>query len=120
MTSSNQTSPAPFRFNATTFVRAGAEFDPGEWADETKGEIAILRSFYPELAHWGDLAIGRAFGDYSQDYLEVQWAFGMLEGRDESFLDYCCWRQTRGDWVGGIDEDRVTQASEWRETSQNA
>lgn len=74
-----------FVFDAATFVRPGDETDPGEWSDETRGEIAKLRNLYPELAHWGDLALGGAFGEMSQDVLSVGWAHWMFEEREEFF-----------------------------------
>lgn len=103
-----------YRFDATTFVRRGHEADPGDWSDDTRREIAVIRGCYPELSHWGDLAIGGAFGDFSQDVLEVSWAEWMVEKRDEIFLNYCCWRQTRGKWEWGFDELLLTEASEWK------
>ncbi|ALC13717.1 hypothetical protein [Sphingopyxis sp. 113P3] len=54
-----------FVFDASIFVRPGHETDPGEYSDETRAEIAKLRVLYPELAHWGDLALGGAFGEMS-------------------------------------------------------
>jgi hypothetical protein len=60
------------------------------------------------------LAIGCAFGDFSQDVLEVSWADWMTTNRDEIFLNYCCWRQTRGKWKCGLDDERLAEASEWR------
>lgn len=106
--------PPAFQFDAGTFVRRGSEADPGEWSDETVREIAGLRALYPELSHWGDLAIGCAFGDFSQDVLEVSWAQWMLTERDEGFLNYCCWRQTHGKWEFGLDEDRLADSREWK------
>lgn len=102
-----------FAFDAATFVTPGHETDPGEWEDEPREEIQKLRQFYPELSHWGDLAIGCAFGDMSEDVLSVSWASWLLEERYEFFLDYCCWRQTRGQWHGKL-SDELEQACEWR------
>ena len=96
------------------FVQKGSELASGEWPDEYRLNIQTLRLFHPELAEWGDLAIGGAFGDYSQDVLEVSWADWLLKSRDETFLDYCCWRQTRGKWVLGLDEETLAQANEWK------
>lgn len=103
-----------FVFDAATFVRPGLETDPGEWSDEGRAEIATLRRLYPELAHWGDLALGSAFGDMSQDVLSVGWAHWMFKEREEFFLGYCCWRQTRGEWDGGIDFETLEHADEWK------
>lgn len=103
-----------FKFDASVFVQKGSELASGEWPDEYRLNIQTLRQFHPELAEWGDLAIGGAFGDYSQDVLEVSWADWLLESRDETFLNYCCWRQTRGKWVLGLDEETLAQANEWK------
>ncbi|BBB10574.1 hypothetical protein [Sphingopyxis sp. EG6] len=102
-----------FTFDAATFVAHGHELDPGEYSDEMRKEIAALRKFYPELSHWGDLAFGSAFGDMSQDVLSVGWANWLFDERHDFFLDYCCWRQTRGVWDGGMSEE-LQKAREWR------
>lgn len=103
-----------FVFDAATFVCPGHETDPGDWSDETRGEIAKLRDLYPELAHWGDLALGCAFGEMSEDVLSVSWAHWLFETREEFFLGYCYWRQTRGEWHGGIDLDRLERTDDWK------
>ena len=117
-TSRKTLSTSHFLFDAATFVAPGHELDPGEWDEGTRAEIATLRMFYPELSHWGDLAIGSAFSAMSQDYLSVGWADWMLEERNETFLDYCCWRQTRGCWKYGM-ADGLAEASEWRSNVGN-
>ncbi|EJP48517.1 hypothetical protein M214_4210 [Acinetobacter baumannii CI86] len=68
-----------FIFNPETFVTPGHGSDPGEWNDDDRKDITTLRYLYPEIAHWGDLAIGSAFGSYSFDILEVQWAEWMIK-----------------------------------------
>ncbi len=57
-----------FVFDASIFVRPGHETDPGEYSDETRAEIAKLRALYPELTHWGDLALGGAFGECQKTF----------------------------------------------------
>lgn len=103
-----------FQFQAQVFVQHGDESAAGEWSDEDRAAIARLRDHYPELAHWGDLALGAAFGCFSEAFFSVAWAYWMLRQRDELFLDYCCWRQTRGEWHGGFDDVALSQAAEWR------
>lgn len=103
-----------FEFDAATFVKRGCEQEPGEWSDETRGSINKLRVFYPEISHWGDLAIGSAFGGFSRDFLEVSWAEWMLEKRTDLFLSYCCLIQMRGEWPFHYDEDELLQINEWR------
>lgn len=100
---------------ATAFVSPGFETDPGEWTNDIRADIAALREHYPELSHWGDLAIGSAFGRFSRDVLEVSWAEWMLAARDDIFLDYCCWVQTRGKWALGLDKDLLATANEWKQ-----
>jgi hypothetical protein len=107
------------KLDAATFVQSGCESASGDWSDADRSAIASLRGFYPEIAQWGDLAIGCAFGDFSEDVLEVNWADWMLDHRDEIFLNYCCWRQTRGQWAGGLDAETLAQADEWREVTQS-
>lgn len=104
-----------FCFDATVFVRPGYEKAPGDWTDRDRQDISTIRRLHPELEHWGDLAIGSAFGDYSQDVLEVSWADWLVNERDLEFLNYCCWRQTRGRWKSGFDFEELAQACELKE-----
>jgi hypothetical protein len=60
----------------------------------TREEIRKIRKNYPELASWGDLAIGTAWGDYSQEVHMISWIYYGLEKRDEDFLNYLCWNQS--------------------------
>jgi len=90
-----------FSFQATTFVRSGHEQDQGNWSFKTTAELASIKALYPELSHWGGAALGHAWFDFSQDVFEVNWVDWMLDKRDDVFLDYCCWRQTRGVWKNG-------------------
>jgi len=101
-------------FNACIFVQAGFENDSGDLTDDYREYISSLRRHYPELAHWGDSAIGLAFGEYSQDVWLVSWAYWSIETRDEAFLNYCCWRQTRGFWTDDLELEKLSQANEWK------
>ena len=76
-----------FKFDPLVFVGVGYETEAGEYADVTRAEIAVLRSLYPELDSWGDLAFGCAWGSYSQDILAVSWVDWITE-RDNGFLAY--------------------------------
>jgi hypothetical protein len=70
------------------FVQDGHQNSRGEYSEETRNEIAKIRNAHPELSTWGDLAIGIAWGDYSQDELEVNWCEWLAGKRDEEFLKY--------------------------------
>ncbi|KAA8922479.1 hypothetical protein DLI70_20160 [Acinetobacter baumannii] len=86
--------------------------DPGEWNDDDRKDITTLRYLYPEIAHWGDLAIVlHRFCIWLLffDILEVQWAEWMIKRDDDSFLNYCCWRQLYGEWQFHLDIDKVDQ-----------
>lgn len=98
-----------FVFDAETFVCKGHGLDAGEWNDVTRQQIAQLRQSYPELGHWGDLALGSAFGAFSDDVLEVGWAVWMVGVRDEGFLTYCCWKQLKGKWTFGLNIKKAEQ-----------
>lgn len=63
-----------------------------DWSDDRRAFIAALRDRHPELAAWGDLALGDAWSDYSQDILAVSWCDWIRE-RDEAFLAYVYVRQ---------------------------
>lgn len=109
-----QGNPMTFVFDAKIFVQDGYETAPGDWSPKHAQEIALMRPQYPELAHWGDSAFGHAFFDYSQDVYLVTWAEWAAPHREESFLDYCCWRQTRGRYDEGFDFEALAQANDWR------
>jgi len=74
-------------FNATTFVIPGAENDPGEWPDDDVAFINGLREIYPELKNWGNLALGGAWGQYSQEIYAISWV-DFIDGRDNGFLAF--------------------------------
>jgi len=54
--------------------------------EELKDEILLLRKYYPELNHWGDLGLFMAWGSFSQDTHDLNWS--PVTGRDEKFLGY--------------------------------
>lgn len=103
-----------FRFVATAFVQQGYELAPGDWSEETRCAISKLREFYPEISHWGDLAIGSAFCSFSRDFLEVSWADWMLDKRDDIFLCYCCLMQLQGNCPFHCCENELLKFDEWR------
>lgn len=53
---------------------------------EVQDEIHLLRQLYPELNHWGDLALFMAWGSYSQDNFNLNWH--PVAQRDQTFLGY--------------------------------
>lgn len=59
------------------------------------GAIDQLKELHPELASWGLLAIGCAWGAYSQDIMAVGWLCPALSGSERTldFLAYCYVRQ---------------------------
>lgn len=109
------TDNAAFEFDARTFVQRGYESASGDFSDEDRKGISSLRALYPELGRWGDFAIGCAFGAFCQDFLLVSWADWMFTSRDENFLNYCCWRQTRGAWTQEFDQYALSRAGEWKQ-----
>jgi hypothetical protein len=74
--------------NIAKFVHDADKNSRGEYAEKTRNEIAEIRNAHQELSSWGDLAIGIAWGDYSQDELEVNWCDWLVGKRDEEFLKY--------------------------------
>lgn len=81
-----------FVFDATTFVQNGHEQTDGEWSNKDLEEIADLREVFPELNHWGNLAIGSAWGSYSQDIMAVGWCYSSQSDKKhhhDEFLAYC-------------------------------
>ncbi|MEI6096436.1 MAG: hypothetical protein WCR08_13425 [Gammaproteobacteria bacterium] len=65
----------------------------GEWDEETREHIHNLRGYNSEIETWGDLAIGLAFGSYSEDILGVSWAEWSRD-RNSGFMCYIYIKQT--------------------------
>lgn len=105
----------PFRFEASTFVSsAPAESAAGDFTPDTRAEIARLRAAHPEILHWGDVALAAAWGDYSEDCWMNSWeAVPQASARHENFLNYLCWRQTRGEYPRGAGDEIADEACEW-------
>lgn len=84
-----------FVFAPTVFVQPGYEQADGDWSDAARAQIDQIRSLHPELELWGRLAVGCAWGDYSQDIMAVGWLYpGQMSGaRSPEFLAYCYVRQ---------------------------
>lgn len=85
-----------FVFNPTVFVQAGYEQSDGDWSEETAKQIETLRAQHPEFRQWGNLALGCAWGDYSQDIMAVGWLHeGQMDygGYNRDFLAYVYVRQ---------------------------
>lgn len=98
-------------FNASHFVSSGHENDSGDWRDDDRALIHCIRNLLPELAVWGDLPIGVAWGSYSQDVWLVGWLevdpCAMDRERLIPFLAYIHYHETHGEppsWGISIDE----------------
>ena len=65
----------------------------GKWDGETRDHINNLRDCNPEIEHWGDLAIGCAYGSYSEDVLGISWA-DWERDRNNAFMGYLYIKQT--------------------------
>lgn len=90
-----------FVFDPKVFVQPGHEQADGDWSDASQAQIDLIRSHHPELESWGRLAVGGAWGDYSQDIMAVGWLHPEQagNGRTPEFLAYCYVRQ----FVPGFD-----------------
>lgn len=95
------------------FVNPGHEASSALDVDaETASDVAKLRLLYPELTSWGDLALHEAWGSFSQQVSMISWQ--TVSGREEDFLNFCCWEQTRGQFPWGNDSSALAQANEWK------
>lgn len=101
-----------FKFNELIWVSPEGISQPGKWAKEDREHIHLIRDLHPELTCWGDLAIGLAFGSYSQDILEVSWA-DWIRKRELEFLGYIYIAQkSRGfDFRGVMDSQLVSYSN---------
>lgn len=95
------------------FVNSGYETSVELDADtETAADVAKLRVLYPELASWGELALHEAWGSFSQQVNMISWQ--PVTVREEDFLNFCCWTQTRGEFPWGNPSSDLAQANEWK------
>jgi hypothetical protein len=76
---------AKYDFDQTLWAMPGVGIDYDQ-AEEVKEEISSLKSLYPEISTWDDLALFSAWGSYSQDHFDIPW--NTVVARDESFLAY--------------------------------
>lgn len=88
-------------FNASHFATNGHENAPGEWSDDDRTLIHHIRNALPELAAWGDLPIGTAWGSYSQDVWLLSWLEEELHSLNRErlmpFLAYIHYHETHGE-----------------------
>ncbi|GGM26399.1 hypothetical protein ACFQDN_21650 [Pseudomonas asuensis] len=95
------------------FVNPGHEASSDLHVDsETATDVAKLRDLYPELGSWGDLALYVAWGSFSQQVNMISWE--PITEREEDFLHFCCWEQTRGEFPWGNDRRELAQANKWK------
>lgn len=100
-----------FKFNERIWVSPEGISQSGEWAKEDRDHIHLIRDLHPELTCWGDLAIGLAFGSYSQNILEVSWA-DWIRKRELEFLGYIYIAQkSRGFEFRGVMDNQLTSYS---------
>lgn len=74
-----------YRFEESLWATPGMEIDYDQ-TEELKDEIKLLRQYYPELNHWGDVGLFMAWGGFSQDNHDLNWS--PVTVRDEKFLGY--------------------------------
>jgi hypothetical protein len=75
-------------YNPLLFVVSGYEKSDGEWTDNDRKDIAVIRQMHSELKDWGDLAIGSAWSSFSQDVMEVNWCEWLIGEKQDIFLEY--------------------------------
>ena len=88
-------------FNPKHFVSAGYETADGDYSNDERTLINNIRLSCPELSDWGDLPIGVAWGDYSQNVYLVSWLEeSQVTINRESlaeFLAYIYWHEVNGE-----------------------
>jgi len=85
-----------FVFDPTVFVQPGYEQADGDWSEDLCRQIEQLRIQHKELKHWGNLAIGCAWGSFSQDIMAIGWLYeGQMDygGYNRDFIAYIYVRQ---------------------------
>jgi hypothetical protein len=76
------------KLHSRAFVRAGSETEPGEYSADARAEHARLRITYPEIAHWGDVAIAEAWMAFSDEVDLLRWAQWGIDERREEFIEF--------------------------------
>jgi hypothetical protein len=59
--------------NPSQYATTGHEKDSGEWTEEDRRLFSEIKSSWPELNEWGDLPLGVAWGNYSQNTWHLSW-----------------------------------------------
>nr|WP_079867676.1 hypothetical protein [Pseudomonas aeruginosa] len=96
------------------FIKPGHEASSELEVDtDTASDLARLRVLYPELSSWGDVALYEAWGSFSQQVHMTSWH--PIADREEDFLNFCCWEQTRGEFPRGNDSGELALANEWKQ-----
>lgn len=72
--------------NSKHFASPGCECDAGQYTPEDRDLFAEIKKAWPELSSWGDLAIGVAWGSYTQDVYLLSWLDASQHSLDRSSL----------------------------------
>src|SRR3546814_33751 len=104
-----------FKLEPETFVSLGAGQLAGDFPETTRSQLDRLQVTYPELKHWGHLAINAAWRAYSQMIMEMEWCEDRFNVRDQSFLSFLHEHQKNqknqvGAEVGGQDDSFIEDA----------
>lgn len=98
------------KLNPIHFVNLGHEKDRGIYSAEERAMFNSIRECYPELNEWGDMAIGTAWGSYSQDVHLLSWLeVSQTELTRSGLLDF----------VAYIVWHEVKEVPEWGMTQQD-
>jgi hypothetical protein len=84
------------RFDEALWSAPGAQINYDQ-TQELQDEINLIRRLYPELNHWGDLALFMAWGSYSQDTHALNWS--PVADHDDTFLAYLWYVEQGGNIV---------------------
>ncbi len=79
-----------FEFDELTFITR-RDWPDDDLYPETRAEMSLARTMYPELAHWSLSGLFNAACQFSQSILAAGWAWE--DTRDEGFLAFCYVRQ---------------------------
>ncbi|OIH11964.1 hypothetical protein A7M79_00300 [Acinetobacter baumannii] len=103
-----------FEFDSETFVAPDSDKPKvGHIPDVLNMSMKDLRDFYPELSHWNTFVIYIAYHQYAEDF-NLEHNDPCETERNELFLNYCCWRQTRGEFDPLRHLSQIGLANEWK------
>lgn len=99
------------QLNTHHFANAGYEFSDGEYSVEDRELFNTIRIICPELSSWGDMPIGVAWGNFSQNVYLLSWLdkdqINITRESFVEFLSFIYWHDVHGEPKWDLSPDEL-------------